>query len=53
MASGNFAVSGKSTTGAILPLHEPDCLNWSYCKDNMLGSTYRPCHMTENPNLKP
>jgi len=31
---------------AQLPLAEPDWLNWSHDKDNILGLTDRLCHIT-------
>jgi len=35
--------------GVILPLAEPDWLNWSRYKDNTLGFAYYLCNMTQNP----
>jgi len=36
----------QSTAGAIMPLGEPDWLNWSCDKHNTLGLAYGPCHKT-------
>jgi len=41
-----FAISGRSTAGAILPSVKSSWLNWSYDKDDMLGLAYRPCNVT-------
>jgi len=32
--------------GALLPLAEPDCLNWSHVKNYILGLADRHCHIT-------
>jgi len=32
--------------GALLQLAEPDWLNWSHCKDYILGLADRLCHIT-------
>jgi len=39
-------LAAKSSAGAIFTLAEPDWLNWSQDKDDMLGLMYRLCHVT-------
>jgi len=39
-SSAYFSISSKSTPGVILPLAEPDWLNWSRDKDDTLGLAY-------------
>jgi len=51
LGSVSFAIRGKSTAGAILPLDELDWLNWS-CDNDMLGLAYGVCHMTKNSEAK-
>ena len=53
-----FAIRGKSTAGAILPLGKSCWLNWSCDKDNMLGrafiwSSLLDHNPTINANPKP
>jgi len=46
LGSVYFAIRGKSTGGANLPLGESTWLDWSCEKDNMLGLAYGLCHVT-------
>jgi len=47
-----FSIRGKSTAGAILPLGEPDWLNWSCDKDNMLNMLGLACGLSLSRDLK-
>jgi len=46
LGSVYFAIRGKSTAGAVLPLGGHDWLKWSCNKNNILGLAYGLSNVT-------